>query len=431
MSVVLEQGAAHVPRTGAQQRTLNVAYVVSRFPKLTETFILNEVLALLDLGDDVTIYPLNLERSATSQPGVERAFEQVEYVGYCSAEVLRAFGYYMTHTPKRLLAVLATVVRENVGSPRFLVRSLALFPKSLAYARRAEAKGVAHLHAHFATHATTATYIISQLTGIPFSFTAHAHDIYVDRHMLREKANAATTIVTVSEANRRLLCKLLGSSTSCDIVVVRNGIDLSRFIPPTTDRPDSPFQILCVGALEEKKGQRFLLEACRILQRRGVPFVCELIGDGPERAALEQQRRTLPDPEAVRLLGGQPRDAVIAHLQHAHVVALPSIVTSRGKTEGLPVALTEAMACECAVVASRVAGIPELIDDGRTGVLVAPQSATELADALEALYRDPTRRAALARAGREHVITTYDRAVTIPRLRAALLSHSSDGSTDA
>jgi glycosyltransferase involved in cell wall biosynthesis/mono/diheme cytochrome c family protein len=309
-------------------------------------------------------------------------------------------------------------MRRLLASPKFLVRTLAIIPKSIAIARAAEQERVDHIHAHFATHATTAAYIVHRLTGIPFSFTAHAYDIYVDRHMLREKARLAHSIVVVSETNRRLMVDCCGSEIESKLNVVRNGVDSDRFAAGNEHVQRDCLQVLCVGGLEAKKGQQHLIEACRILKQRGIALRCIVIGDGPLRLQLERQIHEADVADAVELIGGQPHTVVAEHMRAADIVALPSVVTTTGKTEGLPVVLTEALACERAVVATRVAGVLELVIDGETGLLVAPGDAQALADALERLHRDPTLRRRLGQAGRLTVVSEYDPSRNVARLRA-------------
>jgi colanic acid/amylovoran biosynthesis glycosyltransferase len=165
---------------------------------------------------------------------------------------------------------------------------------------------------------------------------------------------------------------------------------------------------VCVGSLEEKKGQTYLVEACRLLKQRGLDFVCHLIGDGQSREALEQQIQAAGLSGLVRLEGGQPRDQVVRMLRQADVVALPSIVTKSGKMEGIPVALMEPLACEVPVVSTRISGIPELVEDGVTGLLVPPQDPAALAGALERLARDPELGRRMGRAGRAKVLREFD-----------------------
>jgi glycosyltransferase involved in cell wall biosynthesis len=269
-----------------------------------------------------------------------------------------------------------------------------------------QAQRVQHVHAHYATHPALAAFVAHRLTGIPYSFTVHAHDLFVQRAMLRRKARNAAFIVTISEYNRTLLTQVAGEMAAARTVVVRTGTDLSRFTPP--EQREGVFTILSVASLEPYKGQRHLVEACARLKAQGVPFRCIFVGGGPDRAALEMLTRRLGLARSGRFLGPRAREDVVHQMRSAHVLALPSVTTASGKKEGIPVVLMEALATELAVVATSLSGIPELIEDGVTGVLVPERDARSLADALARLADDPPLRERLGRAGRERVLAGYD-----------------------
>jgi glycosyltransferase involved in cell wall biosynthesis len=250
--------------------------------------------------------------------------------------------------------------------------------------------------------------VINRLTGIPFSFTAHAHDLYVDQHMLKEKVRAAKFVVAISEYNKNLITKYAGEAMRNKIKIVHCGVDTRLFQPRQKSAGQAPFTIVCVGSLEEKKGQTYLVEACKILKQRGLVFVCHLIGDGASRPALEAQISRDGLADVVKLEGGRPRDEVLKMLARADVVSLPSIRTKSGKMEGIPVALMEPLACEVPVVSTRISGIPELVEDGLTGLLVAPEDPVALANALQRLANNPELGIRLGQAGREKVLREFD-----------------------
>jgi glycosyltransferase involved in cell wall biosynthesis len=208
--------------------------------------------------------------------------------------------------------------------------------------------------------------------------------------------------------------------------VVHCGVDTGLFQPRSKALRSAgdPLTIVCVGSLEEKKGQRYLVEACEILRARGVNFMCHLIGDGATREALAQQIAAAGLDDMVRLEGGQPRSEVARFLQSADVVALPSIVTKSGKMEGIPVALMEPLACEVPVVSTRISGIPELVEDGVTGLLVPPADAAALADALQRLAEQPELGLRMGRAGREKVLAEFDLATEGQELARLMLGEA-------
>jgi glycosyltransferase involved in cell wall biosynthesis len=417
------------PPTG---RPLRLAYLMSRFPKATETFILYEILELERLGHRVEIFPLVLERDGVVQPGAAELGARAHAVRPLSLEVAAAQVHWIRRRPRRYLGAWAAAIKGNIRSPRFLLRAFVAVPLGATFGRRMVALRIDHIHAHWATHPTLAAYVAAALTDLPYSFTAHAHDIYVDRAMLDEKIRAARFVVTISEHNRRLLEGWYGRSAVAKVVVIHCGADPAVFAPPLVDaeagkvvgRADAPVQIACVASLQPQKGQRFLIEACRVLLDRGLAVRCSLVGDGDERAALTDRIHELGLQDVVELLGTQPRDRVAALVRSADIVVQPSVTLRSGKTEGIPVALMEALAAQRAVVASRLSGIPELVVDGETGLLVEPGDPIALADAIERLAGDPDLRSRLGRAGRDRVLGEFDlrvnTAILADRFRAAI-----------
>jgi glycosyltransferase involved in cell wall biosynthesis len=322
-------------------------------------------------------------------------------------------------------------VAGNFRSKKFLLRALAVVPQAALFARQMEQLGIEHVHAHYATHPALAAYVVRQLAGIPYSFTAHAHDIYVNRTMLGEKIRAASFVVTISEYNRTLLADLYAESRE-KTVVIHCGVDPDVFRPAERTSPPrrrtGPFTLVCVASLQEYKGHPYLVEACALLRDRGIPFHCFLIGEGDDRQAIEAQISNLGLERQVQLLGRQPRNRVSRFVREADAMVLPSVVTSTNKQEGIPVALMEALAAERPVVASAISGIPELIEDGVTGLLAPERDAAALADAVERLYADPDLGARLGAAGREKVLRDFHLSRNAGRLHGLLNQDWSDDS---
>lgn len=401
------QQVSPIPRLGAAS-TVKVAYIMSRFPKLSETFVLYEMLALQQQGIEVEVFPLINERAkvihAEAKPFVARA----HYLPVFSLSILFANLYFLMKKPAAYLGMWLAVLRGTFGSLNYMAGGLGIIPKAAKFAYDMQRLGITHVHAHFANHPTVAAFVINRLTGIPFSFTAHAHDLYVDQHMLKEKVRAAKFVVAISEYNKNLITKYAGEAMRNKIKIVHCGVDTRLFQPRQKPAGQAPFTIVCVGSLEEKKGQTYLVEACKILKQRGLVFVCHLIGDGASRPALEAQISRDGLADVVKLEGGRPRDEVLKMLARADVVSLPSIRTKSGKMEGIPVALMEPLACEVPVVSTRISGIPELVEDGLTGLLVAPEDPVALANALQRLANNPELGIRLGQAGREKVLREFD-----------------------
>lgn len=392
-----------------------VAYIMSRFPKLSETFVLYEMQALQQQGIAVEVFPLINERASVMHPEAKAYVERAHYHPLMSASILKAQWHFLRTKPAAYLKLWGEVLFGAWGSANYMLGGLGILPKAVLFAYEMAALGVTHVHAHFANHPAVAALVAHRLLGIPFSFTAHAHDIYVDQHMLERKVRAAMFVIAISEYNKEFIIRHCGEDLRDKIVVVHCGVDTSLFRPRQKEAV-GPFTIVCVGSLEEKKGQTHLIEACRLLRERGLDIVCHLIGEGTTRPALEQQIKDAGLGNCVRLAGGQPRDEVARMLGRADVVALPSIVMKSGKMEGIPVSLMEPLACEVPVVSTRISGIPELVEDGVTGLLTPPADAVALANALERLARDPELGRRLGRAGREKVLREFDLADNATKL---------------
>ncbi len=384
-----------------------VAYVVSRFPKLTETFVLYELLALEDLGVRVELYPLLREHESVAHPEAAALVERAHYEPFVSFPILRSNARMLARRPGAYLGALWTVVRGAFGSLNYLAGGLAIFPKAVHAAAQMEAAGVEHVHCHFANHPATAGLVVHRLTGIPFSFTAHGSDLHRDRRLLQEKVSEAARVVTISDYNRRLIGEECGHELERKVSVVHCGADTELFHPRPHARIGT-FTAVCVASFEEVKGHRYLLDACRLLAERGVELRCRLVGDGPLRAELETQVRDLGLDDVVELLGARPRPEVAEILAGADVAVCPSNFTPQGDREGIPVALMEAMATGLAVVASDISGIPELVEDGVTGLLVPPGDPQALADAVRRLHDDAGLRSRLGEAARARVEHDFD-----------------------
>lgn len=404
-----------VNRTPHRPRT--VAYTMSRFPKLTETFILIEMLELERQGVRIEIFPLIRERAPVQHADAQAMVERAHYCRLFSRPTLDAQLYWLMRQPATYLRAWWRAVRGNLSSPKFLSRALVVVPKAAYAARRMVECEVDHLHAHYATHPALFAYVVHLLTGIPYSFTVHAHDLYVERPMLGEKVAAASFVVAISEFNRRMLIDLYGSIAAERVVVVHCGIDPALFRPRERRDPGEQFTIVCVGSLAGYKGQRYLIDACALLRDWNIPFRCLLVGEGEDRPHLEAQIRNLGLDQQVILMGALPRHRVSEVVREADVMALPSVVTPSGKMEGIPVALMEALASEIPVVATSISGIPELVRDGETGLLAPQRDAAALANALARLYAHRDLGQRLAAAGRQLVLQEFDLERSAAQLR--------------
>jgi len=399
--------------TGPNHRqSLKVAYIMSRFPKLTETFILYEMLAVEQEGVQVQVYPLLREKTDTVHPEAESFAQTAHFQPFISPSIIRANLHFLLRKPGVYLQTFWILLRANWGSFRFLSGALGIFPKSVFIAGQMQAENIKHVHAHFASHPAAAGFIIHRLVGIPYSFTAHGSDLHRDRHMLREKVSEAKFVVAISNYNRELIISECRGNFQDKVMIVHCGVNTEvfpyRFHKTPHEKGEQPFTILCVGSLHEVKGQEFLIRACHKLQERGIDFRCHFIGDGPDRESLAGIASETGISEKVYFHGQQKQAAIARLLQEADVLVAPSVPTRDGRREGIPVVLIEAMSSGVPVIASNLSGIPELVVDGYSGLLVPPRDSAALFDALEKYYHDPGLRERMRQSGRKKVVDEFD-----------------------
>ena len=357
---------------------MRVAYVVSRFPNQSETFIVRELQVVsADPELELELFSLFPSKNAFEHRSAARWTRGIRRPGV--GEALQGAAWWMLRSPVRVLGILKRVLGATYRSPRIAARSVLTVPIALVHARRVRAAGIGHVHAHFATYPALTAWVCHRLTGVPFSYTAHAHDLYVDDSLLRLTLPEARFVATISEFNRKLIA---GYGAETPVELVHCGVDPGqyRFVPRRV--PDEgPVSTLCVASLQDKKGHEVLLEALAApgLDRLHV----RLVGDGPLRPELERLARTLGISSRVDFMGSRDETEVRALLDEADLFVLPSRVARDGQMEGLPVVLIEAVACGVPTVATRLSGIPELIADGETGWLAEPGDPQSLRTKLE------------------------------------------------
>jgi len=396
--------------------TRRIGYVLKKFPRNSETFILNEILELERQGVEVTVFSLN-----RPDDGVfHRAL----------SELRRPVVYLQTRKTDATLANLRSQLPMLRGAVQGLWREFEDLIASgrpdvwqvlgwgIDVAAMARERGIERLHAHFATVAAHVARVAHNLTGIPFSVTCHAKDIYregVTAPRFTSLLGRSDFVVTVCEANKRHIVEQLGGD-ALDVRVLYNGVDTSAF-HPRNRTPDHAPHVLGVGRLVEKKGFHLLLEALARMAVHGSKPRCSIVGDGEERQKLEKQARQL-GLEHVAFLGMRTQDEVRTLMQQASVMVLPCIIGTDGNRDALPTVLLEAMAAGLPVMSSPVGGVEEIVDHGRAGVLVAPGDVDALARAMTALLADPSKLASLAAAGRARAVSHFDLATNVGRLRS-------------
>ncbi|MBX3730358.1 MAG: glycosyltransferase family 4 protein [Candidatus Sumerlaeia bacterium] len=416
-------GPAHAPSrtdTGTDRAPLSPAYLLSRFPQLTETFVLREIEFLERQGCQPIV--LSLQRPLASEPVESRwqgpAARRVFYAPapWAPATLLAHVRLLVSH-PVVYATTLARIVALAWNRPRMLAEALFVFAVAVAWLPVLRRAGCNLLHAHFAGAPTTAAWVLARLSGIPFGFTAHANDIFVDAYALRDKLVDAAYVMTVTEYNRRHLGELAPEARE-KIDVMPAGIETAsiEWKAPSGERSRRPLRLLAVGRLVEKKGFRYLIDALALLRDRGVPVQCLVVGNGRLDGALKAQARVLGLRGIVRFLGPRAPETVERLMRRADAFVLPCIVADNGDRDGLPHSIMEAMALGVPVVTTTAVGIPELVEDGVSGLLVPERDARALADAIERLHREPTLAPTLAGPARARVEQQCDLARLAPEL---------------
>ncbi|MBD8524845.1 glycosyltransferase family 4 protein [Pseudomarimonas arenosa] len=397
-------------------RPTRVLYVVSLFPCWSETFIVREIEQLIAAGVDVRILSLKPPSESMVQAGAQALMPRVIGPGLGPRGWWAALRQAVSQ-PMQLLTVLTSMLAGLWRQPAVLGKTLIGLMRSLAVLDALRAFNPQWIHAHWATYPSSAAWMLGRLLRLPFSFTSHAHDIFVEDQMLARKLADARLAITISDYNVGYLKRWSqphGAPNYTRMRVVHCGVDLTE-IAYTPDGRD-PLLIATVGRMDPIKGFAVLIEALGRLRSHNIPFRCRLIGEGELRPELEAARRKLGLDDALEMPGARPQEAVRALLAEAAIFVMPSVTTPAGNQDGIPVALMEAMASGAAAVSTRVSGIPELVEHDRTGLLVDPHDVDGLAQALQRLLQDATLRRRLSDAARQRVEQQFDAATEAGKL---------------
>jgi glycosyltransferase involved in cell wall biosynthesis len=412
-----------------------VAYVLKGWPRISELFIASEIYRLEQSGLPLRLYVIRPPDEAQRHPVVDRIAAQPVYLPpTTSLSATTLVPWLRENAGPFLPALRRTARRHPVGLARAAIRALAqsvrarrafvawprkLYAKELLQAialadHLADAPDVRHLHAHFAHGTTTVTWLASTITGLPFSFTGHAKDIYSPAlnpaGLLRRKLRAARFAVTCTQANAAHLKSIAPEAT---VHTVYHGLnaDFSRLMADTTvnGRTHTGVRLLGVGRLVDKKGFDVMVEACGVLHRRGVPF--EAVIAGPEDDAGPALRARIGElglDGTIRLAGQMSQSELLDEYRRASAFCLPCRVLDNGDRDGIPNVLAEAMAAGAPVVTTAISGIPEIVRDGVNGLLVAPDDPQAVADAVLRLRGDRELAERISREARATVAREFD-----------------------
>ncbi|HEX6177257.1 MAG TPA: glycosyltransferase [Thermoanaerobaculia bacterium] len=402
-----------------------IAVFVTRFPRLAETFILREINELERHGQPVLLVPLLREYSPIiheeAKPWVGRAL----YMPLLSFSIVRANIARMFREPRRYFSLLGRLIVGTALRPGVLVRTVALFPKSVYLASLLPRLGIRHIHAHFAVHPTTMAYIISSLSNITYSFTIHGPDVFVHRLLLSEKIEGAKFVRAVSTFIKAFVSGLHPEESHGKIEVVHIGVnpDVYSDAAARSTRRSPRTQILSVAALTGAKGYHFLVDACASLIRDGADIECRIVGDGPRREEIRQRIEQHGLGDRIRLVGALPQHEVARLVGESDIFVLPSVIAWNGQMDGIPISLMEAMAAGKPVIGSAISGIPELVQQNGNGLLVDSTHSDRIAGAIRKLMDDAELRERMGRTGQERVRKSFDVRNTSAHLISLLDRH--------
>ena len=411
---------------------MRIGYVLKRFPRASETFIAQEILALERLGVEVVILALRSNDQAVEHEGLVQieapvyTFEPQSFSRCWRALQQQAHTGDKERTSIHR-ALLAAFDHPKRSGKRYLVESWWI-------AKLSRDLGLHHLHAHFANHPAFVAMVSHLISGTSYSFTAHAKDIYLDGpgpELWRRQFDSADFVVTVSRSNRSYLDALLAGPTNGKLHTIYNGVDLDRIHPDGQRREDASREVVFASRLIEKKGADLLIEAAAQVVRSDPRTRFTVIGDGEERPNLENLAAELGLGRWIRFTGMLPHQEVVRRVRSSDLFVLPCRIADNGDRDALPTVLVEAMAAGIACVSTPINGVPEIIDQGRTGLIVPENDPASLAAAIDQLLADPRGRRIMGRAGRQKAEREFDLRSSAIRLRGLFESAMRGGRVEA
>jgi glycosyltransferase involved in cell wall biosynthesis len=394
------------PVPGDAEPALRVSYIIGSYPVLTETFIDREILQVIARGVDLAIVSIR-QPGPNLSPAQQTLARRVRYLlppfvpallwAHVAAAVRRPSTYFGT------LAWLLSRPHAKSRLRTFFHWGTGVYA---AWALR-DRRGI-HIHAHFVDRAATVALVASRLLDTTYSVTAHAREIYVEPVLLPERISNASFAVTCTEYNRRHLIRVVGPEVGERIVRLYHGVDFGPFAQAAHGRRRGDANLLAVAQLMERKGLRYLIDACDLLSRSGRNVRCDIVGDGPLLAELNEQVKRLGLEGSVTLRGPLSFPEVVALYGTASAFVLPCIVAPDGDRDGIPNVILEAMAAGLPVISTPVSGIPEVVQDGETGLLVPEADAGAISDAVDRVLSEDGLAARLGANARAFVLREFD-----------------------
>jgi colanic acid/amylovoran biosynthesis glycosyltransferase len=404
-----------------------VAYITNEFPSPLEPYVIDEIVELRRRGAQV-ICCSGKRVSPNDLSLAERAFwKETRFFQPLSDDELVRAVRRLASDPRNLWPLLRPLLWERGPSPSRRIRALAHTVMGAALAEQLAPLKVEHIHAHHGYFASWMALAAARLLGIGFSFTLHGSDLLQRADLLSAKLRACQFCVTVSDFNRQHILRNYPSTPSEKVIVQRLGVDrvLSWPTPALPAEADHRrFCLLSVGRLHEVKDYRFLIEACTALRDQGLDFLCWIVGEGPERLALERQIMASGLQGRIYLIGQVPRADLPGYYRYADLVVMTS------KSEGIPVVLMEAMAHEKLVLAPAITGIPELVEHQRTGFLYQPGSLPDFVSAVSWIQAHKASLAQVQHAAAASIAASYNRQRNLRTFAEQFLARISPSEVD-
>ena len=397
-----------------------LGFLVKTYPKISETFVLQEILAIQKEPYDVTIFSMQYPTDDQFHKAFDTVTAEINYLTpnhWKHRLSIKSHLKMISLSFRPYLSTLFFALKHREGRP------FEQFCQAVYLTGLVQEQGIQHLHVHFASEPTGLAELTSRLCKVTYSISAHAKDIYLQSpSSLARKISNAQFLVTCTEYNRRYLNSINTSSTP--VYRIYHGIDATRIMNESnsnnTHHHSDHVRIFSVGRLQEKKGFPTLIAACRLLKQAGYSFRCDIVGYGPYmgrlRALIDQYHLS----DSVSLWGKMTHERVVEFYRQADIFALPCQVTNEGDRDGIPNVLMEAMTFAIPVVSTNISGIPEIIENNKTGLIIDAKNDQALFAALQQLIDNPELRYQMGKAGKHLVTTRFDAEQHIVQLKAFL-----------
>ena len=395
-----------------------VLYVTSRLPALTVTFIYKEILRLQGMGRQVSFVSMNTPDEDEISADARELAADTDYLDSVGLgkKLMGCLAQSIRHPLRMLRAIGIVITARPMKGVRDYMRLIYHLVEAGYLAREYRNRGFEHIHCHLVNGPTSIGMFLGLMLNVPFSFTMHASMIWLDPIAFSNKLKRCKFCASISEYNKRYVVSTYGEDLKSKIHIVHCGIDPELQPLPAVNRPTNELRLLGLGQLNPRKGFHILVDAIALLKDRLPELRCTIVGGGEQHDELEQAIQRHKLQEQVQLAGAVPHEQVRAYLESCDVFVLPCIVSEDGWRDGIPVALMEAMFHQRPVISTDILGLPELIDNGTSGLLVPSRDTNALAAAIVTMAEDAEARRRLGVQGRLKVLSEFNNKTSVEAL---------------